>query len=115
MVNSALDAFLGAGHSLWKSGVLMLQDLPLRAPSARGLVECCQQPVPTFRDIFEAKFYSMKPRVERVTSNQPALLHGCLDERGKKRMRLEGTRFQLGVELHAHKPGMAGDFDDLGQ
>ena len=30
-------------------------------------------------------------------------------------MRLEGPRFQFGMELHADEPGMVFIFDDLGQ
>ena len=47
--------------------------------------------------------------------HQTALLHRGADEGGKERVRLEGPRFQLRVELHADEPGMVGDLDDLRQ
>src|SRR6266849_4617494 len=45
--------------------------------------------------------------------HQPALLHRRLDKRGEQRVRRERPRFQLGVELHADKPGMVGVFDNF--
>src|SRR6266446_5175506 len=47
--------------------------------------------------------------------HQPRLVEGGLDERGEQRVRLEGLGFQLGMELHADKPGVVGDFDNLRQ
>src|SRR5690606_8036448 len=49
------------------------------------------------------------------TLHQPRLLHGGADEGGEERVRLEGPRFQLWMELHADEPGMVGDLDDLRQ
>src|SRR6516165_6712764 len=47
--------------------------------------------------------------------HQPALLHGGPHERGKQRVRLEGARLELGVELDADEPGMVLAFDHLRQ
>src|SRR5664280_1979867 len=55
-----------------------------------------------------------KPPGQRGRLHQPALLDRRADERGEQRMRLERSRFQLGVELHADEPGMVVVFDDLG-
>src|SRR6185437_6954727 len=51
----------------------------------------------------------------RRASDQASLIERGADERGEERVRLEGLRFQLGVELHADEPGVTGDLDDLGQ
>src|SRR3990167_7190935 len=50
-----------------------------------------------------------------VQSKQPRLFDRGGNEPGKKGMRLEGSRFQLGGELHADEPGMVGTLDNLGQ
>jgi hypothetical protein len=47
--------------------------------------------------------------------DQPALVDRSTDERGKKRVRLERPRLELGVELHPDEPGMIFIFDHLGQ
>lgn len=47
--------------------------------------------------------------------HQPALVHRRADEGGKKRVRLERPRLELGMELHADEPGMILIFDHLGQ
>src|SRR5882724_3200742 len=47
--------------------------------------------------------------------HQPALIHRCADEGREQRVRLERPRFQLGMELHADKPGVILVFDRLGQ
>src|SRR5216684_1246723 len=51
----------------------------------------------------------------RTRSNQAGLVERGADERGEERVRLERFRFELGMELHADEPGMAGKLDDLGQ
>src|SRR5262245_9396835 len=55
------------------------------------------------------------PRGMDATLHQPALLNCCADERREQRVRLEWPRFQLGMELHADKPGMIFVLDDFGQ
>src|SRR5215207_1729148 len=45
--------------------------------------------------------------------HQPALRHRRLNERRKQRVRLERTRLQFGMELHADEPRMILIFDDL--
>src|SRR5476651_1258514 len=50
-----------------------------------------------------------------IALHQPRLVERGTDERGEERVRLEWLRFELGVELHADEPGMAGKLDDLGQ
>src|SRR5215467_13511323 len=47
--------------------------------------------------------------------HQPALFHRRGDEARKQGMRLEGPRLQFRVELHADKPGVVGQLDDLRQ
>src|SRR5205085_1905385 len=48
-------------------------------------------------------------------SDEPRLLLGGRDEALEERVRIEGARFELGVELHADEPGMVAVFDRLGQ
>src|SRR6185436_14119853 len=47
--------------------------------------------------------------------HQPAPVDRRADEGGKKRVRLERPRLELGMELHADEPGMILIFDHLGQ
>jgi hypothetical protein len=47
--------------------------------------------------------------------HQPRLVHGGADEGGEERVRAEGPRFELGVELDADEPGMVGHLHDLRQ
>src|ERR671912_1771669 len=56
-----------------------------------------------------------RARRSRITSNQPALLHGRVDEAPEQGVRFEGTRFQLRVILDADEPGMVLVFHDLRQ
>jgi hypothetical protein len=58
---------------------------------------------------------SLCPPYGRPRLHQPRLLHGGVDEGGEERVRLEGPRLQLWVELHADEPGMVRDLDDLRQ
>src|SRR5260221_13538096 len=51
----------------------------------------------------------------RMLSNQAGLVERGADERREERVRLERLRFQLGMELYADEPGVAGELDDLGQ
>src|SRR5258708_31361103 len=51
----------------------------------------------------------------RTRSHQAGLVKCGANEGGKERVRLERFRFELGMELHADEPGMAGELDDLGQ
>src|SRR5262249_48388742 len=50
-----------------------------------------------------------------TTLNQPALLNGCRNEAREQRVRGEPSRFQLPGELHADKPRMIRELDDLRQ
>src|SRR5690606_18475066 len=47
--------------------------------------------------------------------NQPALLERGADEGRKERVRFEGFRLQLRMELDSDEPGMLGQLDDLRQ
>jgi len=47
--------------------------------------------------------------------HQPALVDRRADERCEQRMRLERPRLQLGMKLHADKPGMVFVLDHLRQ
>src|SRR5690242_21360811 len=47
--------------------------------------------------------------------HQPALLQRRFNERGEQRVRLERSRLQLGMKLHADEPRMLFVFDDLRQ
>src|ERR1700730_11749534 len=49
------------------------------------------------------------------SSNQARLIKGRADERREERVRLEGFRFELGMELHADEPRVIGKLDDFGQ
>src|SRR5579871_3627933 len=48
-------------------------------------------------------------------SDKPRLLQRGVDEGSKQWMRLEGTRLQLGMVLHADEPRMISEFDRFGQ
>jgi hypothetical protein len=47
--------------------------------------------------------------------HQPRLVERGLDERAEQRVRLERAGFEFRVELHADKPRVLRDFDDLRQ
>src|SRR3954470_22350605 len=58
---------------------------------------------------------SRRMATQRAPLHQPALRDRGLDEGRKQRVRLEGPRLQLGMELHADEPGMVLIFHDLRQ
>ena len=47
--------------------------------------------------------------------HEARLVERGADERGEERVRLEWTRFELGMELHADEPGVIGKLDDFRQ
>src|SRR6185295_10056086 len=46
-------------------------------------------------------------------SNEPALLHGGIDEGGEKGMRLEGPGLEFGMKLYANEPNMVRNLYDF--
>ena len=69
------------------------------------------------QDDFALAGATMKRQCDAVNGglHQPALLHRRADEGSEQRVRLERSRFQFGMELHADEPGMVLVFDDLRQ
>src|SRR5579885_3491873 len=53
------------------------------------------------------------PRTSCTMLYQPASFDRRTDEGGEQRVRCEGPRFQLGMELHADEPRVVFIFDDF--
>src|SRR3954466_12295178 len=63
--------------------------------------------------------WTMEQEQVTASNNRPSALRLVhqrrFEEAAEQRMRLVRLRLEFGVELHGEKPGVARDFDDLGE
>ena len=88
--------------------------------SGSSAMECLAYGLPRLAcpTVFDCGQASSAPR--SLLTPTPALSRHAVgdrgaDEAGKQRVRSRGLRLELGMKLHAHKPGMLGNLDDLHQ